>query len=204
MSSIVRCSAFRKKLRTRGTDGSAAIEFAFIAPVFFALMLGILQLGIMIFSQFTLQNAVINSARLIRTGQAQNITTANASSQPQCSGATTPAYGYATPAAWFQGQICCGVSAVMDCTRLSVTVAPSSSFGGSGFSGLTTPGYNPGAACDVVLAMVTYKFPIWVPGLSQLLKGGWTFEDTAGSGSHTIWGTAAFRNEPFDPTTNGC
>lgn len=204
MSSTTRFSVFRKALRARGTDGSAAIEFAFIAPVFFALMLGILQLGIMIFGQFTLQNAVTEAARLIRTGQAQNINAANAGTQPQCTGSTGAAYGYASPAAWFQGQICCGVSAILDCTKLSVMVAPSSSFSGSGFSGLTTPGYNPGAACDVVLAMATYKFPIWIPGLPQLLKGNWTFEDSAGSGSHTIWGTSAFRNEPFDPAVGGC
>jgi Flp pilus assembly protein TadG len=203
MSSTVRFSVFRRKLRTRGTDGSAAIEFAFVAPIFFALMLGILQLGIMIFSQFALQNAVIGAARLIRTGQAQNVTTANAGSQPQC-GSSGAAYGYATPAAWFTGQICCGVSALMDCTKLQVAVAPSASFSGSGFSGLTAPGYNPGSACDVVLARVTYKFPIWIPGLANLLGGGWTLEDTAGSGSHTIAGASAFRNEPFDPTKGGC
>ena len=39
------------------TRGSAAMEFAFVAPVFFALMLGIMEIGVMTFAQFALQNA---------------------------------------------------------------------------------------------------------------------------------------------------
>ena len=94
MRQTQRSCNFLQRLRTRGTDGSAAMEFAFVAPIFFTLMLGILQLGIMIFGQFALQNAVTQAARLIRTGQAQSINTAaqgaTSSSQSSSSTAMTP------------------------------------------------------------------------------------------------------------------
>ena len=39
------------------------MEFAFVAPVFFALMLGILEIGVMTFAQFALQNSVTDAGR---------------------------------------------------------------------------------------------------------------------------------------------
>ena len=169
-------------------------------------MLGILQLGIMIFGQFTLQNAVTEAARLIRTGQAQSINVATAA---QCMGGATPGnYGTAAdpPQAWFNGQVCCGVTPLMDCTQLQVTVtALASGFTNGGFGSLGTPGtYSPGNACDVVLVRATYPFPIWVPGLAGLLGGGWTLADSLGGNVHTLSGTSAFRNEPFNNGVAGC
>lgn len=204
MSPTVRFSAFREKFRRRGTDGSAAIEFAFVAPIFFALMLGILQLGIMIFAQFTLQNAVTDAARLIRTGQAYNIDPKTAAA---CMGGATPG-NYDSQQAWFNGQICCYVSDLLNCPSLMITVAKASSFGSGygAYSGIAdnAADYAPGGACDVVLVRASYPFPIWFPGLAQLLGGNWTFADVAGGSTHTISGTSAFRNEPFDSTKGGC
>jgi hypothetical protein len=104
----MRFSAFRREFWTGSNHGSAAIEFAFVAPIFFALMLGILEIGVMTFAQFALQNSVTDAGRLIRTGQAQS---ANTSSGPTCVGGSDT-HDYGTGAAgqqsWFQGQICCG------------------------------------------------------------------------------------------------
>jgi Flp pilus assembly protein TadG len=59
----------RKRMRADADKGSAAIEFAMVAPVFFVLLLGIFEAAIMFFSQAALQNAMTDMGRLIRTGQ---------------------------------------------------------------------------------------------------------------------------------------
>ncbi len=55
----------------RRQEGAAAVEFAFIAAPFLALMFAILETGLVFFAGQTLENAVSDSARLIMTGQAQ-------------------------------------------------------------------------------------------------------------------------------------
>jgi Flp pilus assembly protein TadG len=209
MSWKMRLSTLRHRLRKYSRSGSAALEFAFVAPVFFFLMVGILQLGIMTFGQFALQNAVTEASRLVRTGQAQSIDATQPT--PQCSGSTTQVT-YGTQQKWFNGQVCCGVTPLLDCTKLQVTVAPSTGFGGSYASYVDSgdpanpspANYNPGTACNVVLVRATYAFPIWFPGMASLLNGNWTFADVAGGTVHTIAGTSAFRNEPFTAAVNGC
>ncbi|RZA23118.1 MAG: pilus assembly protein, partial [Proteobacteria bacterium] len=66
-----RIGKFRRRLRA-DQKGSAAIEFALIAPVFFALLMGIIEGGLVYVSQATLQNGVSEMSRLVRTGQAQS------------------------------------------------------------------------------------------------------------------------------------
>jgi Flp pilus assembly protein TadG len=204
--------AFRREFWVKSDQGSAAIEFAFVAPIFFALMLGVIEIGVMTFAQFALQNAVTDAGRLIRTGQAQNTNTAAA---PKCVGGTDPGnYGSGATGQqnWFQGQICCGVSPLIPddlCTaNLVVTVASTSSgFSSSGFGGIGTPGtYSPGTACDVVLVRASYIWTIWFPGLKQLLAPASPADylvDSPNNG-HMLTGTAAFRNEPFNAGVAGC
>ena len=203
MSLMMCVSNFRRRMRFDSERGSAALEFAFVAPVFFFLLAGIMQLGVMTFGQFALQNSVTEAARQIRTGQAQSIDATQAT--PQCTGSST-LYTYGTQQNWFNGQVCCGVTPLLDCSKLQVTVAKSTGFTGSNFAAYTgtAADYNPGTACDVVLVRATYPFPIWFPGLSGLVNGNWTFADTAGGNIHTLSGTAAFRNEPFTSAVSGC
>lgn len=53
---------------------SVALEFAFIAPAFIALLFGALQVALIYLAQEGLETAVENSARLIMTGTAQTMT----------------------------------------------------------------------------------------------------------------------------------
>lgn len=188
-------------------QGSAAIEFAFVAPVFFALMLGILEIGTMTLAQFSLQNAVTDAGRLIRTGQAQSIDATKATTTcAKAGGSATTTYG--TQQKWFEGQVCCGVSALMTCSKLVVTVTSATSgFSSTGFNALGAAGtYSPGAACDVVLVRTNYTWPIWFPGLAQLLNSNNApnYLDNTGGNGHMLAGTAAFRNEPFTAGASGC
>jgi Flp pilus assembly protein TadG len=60
---------FRRFRRNR--QGSAAVEFAPVAPVFFALLFAIIETAIMFFADSVLETVTQNSARQILTGQAQ-------------------------------------------------------------------------------------------------------------------------------------
>src|SRR5215510_1509201 len=55
----------------RQQDGSAAVEFGFIALPFLGLTFAILETALVFFAGQTLETAVQDSARLIMTGQAQ-------------------------------------------------------------------------------------------------------------------------------------
>ncbi len=62
-----------KRMRANARAGSAALEFALVAPVFFLLMFAIIETSIIYFAQASLQYAVNDVARLVRTGQAQSM-----------------------------------------------------------------------------------------------------------------------------------
>ena len=227
MNLLTLFSIMRHRLKKDGTKGSAAIEFAFVAPVFFAMMLGILQLGTMIFGQFALQNAVTEAARQIRTGSAQTIGYASQAVCSGGSGGTGTNGAYASAQQWFQDQICCGVSPLMTCSNLFVNVSSSSSGfnsggftstqGGNGLYSNVTNSYSPGNSCDVVLVRATYAWPVWFPGIAQLLNlnVGSNISNsnnflvnmsgtTNGDPLHFLSGTSAFRNEPYSTGIGGC
>ena len=63
----------RKALRRfrRNRRGSAAVEFALVAPVFFALLFAIIETAIVFFAGQVLETVSQDCAALIMTGQAQ-------------------------------------------------------------------------------------------------------------------------------------
>ena len=182
-----RMRSFRRALRARSKSGSAAIEFAFVAPVFFMFLFGILEGGIMFFGRAALMNSVQDAARLIRTGQAQN----GSMSQSD-----------------FKTQVCNGISALLNCNNLTVDVQSYP----SGFSagGLDSPtdsngelkagqnNYNTGAPCDVVVVRAFYKYTIQTPVITSFLAG------KAGNNFNYLTAAAAFRNEPYTSAVSGC
>jgi len=62
---------WRALRRRRRRDGVAAIEFAFVAIPFLILLFAILEIGGLLVLDASLENAMIETNRLIRTGQAQ-------------------------------------------------------------------------------------------------------------------------------------
>jgi len=168
----------RKRLRA-DQKGSAAIEFALVAPVFFAILMGIVEGGLLYVSQATLQNAVGDMARLVRTGQAQS----GGMSQSQ-----------------FRTQLCTKISALLDCdTNLQINVQAYANYGAASFPAprdkdnklnANLNNYIIGNACDVVLVQAFYTRRIWTPGLS------WFLVNMADNKS-LLSAAAAFRNEPY-------
>src|SRR5215831_19659261 len=51
--------------------GSAAVQFAIVAPLFFGLLFAIIEVALMFFAGQVLETITQNSARMILTGQAQ-------------------------------------------------------------------------------------------------------------------------------------
>ncbi|MBV9549145.1 MAG: pilus assembly protein [Alphaproteobacteria bacterium] len=172
----------RAKWRHRGESGSAAIEFAFVAPVFFMFLFGIIEGGIMFFGQAALMNSVQDAARLIRTGQAQG----------------------SLDQTGFTQQICNGISGLLDCGNLQVDVQNyPTGFGTSQSSPTDSNGnllsgqnrYNTGGPCDVVIVRAFYKYNIITPVLTPFLASN------AGNNFNWLTASAAFRNEPYGTTT---
>src|ERR1700712_855708 len=91
-------AALRKALRRlrRNRRGSAPVEFALVAPVFFALLFAIIETAIIFFASQVLETVTQDSARMIMTGQAQSA---------------------AYTQAQFKSYICGRIVALFDCTN---------------------------------------------------------------------------------------
>ena len=174
------------RMRADGRKASAAVEFAMIAPVFFILLLGIVENGVIYFAGSTLQYATDNAARYVRTGQAQAASTTQAQ---------------------FRTRICNDIAPLLACNgNLQIDVEAYSGYSSANFvtatdvSGNlknTLNNYQPGTACNVVLVRSFYTWSIITPVLSQCLTNMTT-------GKRLISATAAFRNEPFTSGVSGC
>jgi Flp pilus assembly protein TadG len=202
-----RLAVIRRRMRANANRASAAIEFALIAPVFFVLLLGIMEVGVMFYAQNTLQLATQTAARLIRTGAAQGTDYTTAARCSGGAGGTGSGGAYNDAGQWFKDQICCGISAIMSCSRLQVDVESyANGFNNANFSNpLDANGniksgnsnYAPGNSCDVVLVRSFYTWPVITPVLSFFLV------DMANE-SHLMVATSAFRNEPYANVAGGC
>ena len=64
-------SRWRLKSLARDTRGATMIEFAILAPIFFAILAAILQTSVQYFAAQVLESGVYDASRTIRVGQAQ-------------------------------------------------------------------------------------------------------------------------------------
>lgn len=172
-------------LRAGSRSGSAIVEFAFIAPVFFLLLFAIMEIGIIFFAQSTLQHATNNLARMIRTGEIQTL----GLTQDQV-----------------RQQVCTDLAPLVPCDgSLYVDIESFSDFGTVDFSppidanGNMNPlnNFQTGTACSTVLVRVFYGWPVFTPVLTPFLS------NMSGS-QHLLYSAAAFRNEPYTTGLSGC
>jgi Flp pilus assembly protein TadG len=168
----------RRFRRSRG--GSAAVEFALVAPAFFALLFAIIETAIMFFAGQVLETITQTSARTILTGQTQT------------AGLTLTQY---------QNNVVCPLTPVIfDCHKIFIDVENyTSSFqnivinneidtNGNFTSGALQ--FSPGNPGDVVVVRLFYKWPLFVTGL------GYNVSNLTGN-QRLLVATAAFRNEPY-------
>ena len=169
-----------------------AVEFGFVAVPFLVLLMALLEIGLVFFGNITLEHAVAQASRLIRTGQAQD------------RGLTATS---------FKTEVCKHVSGLFDCEKgLKVDVQRFDSFT-SVPQNLSDPldgnkelrddfGYNPGAAGDIVVVRAFYEW-----GLTSVFSNFYVYAfgpdsysglSNMAGGNRLLVGTAAFRNEPFN------
>jgi Flp pilus assembly protein TadG len=173
-------SAVRKALRRfrRNRRGSAAVEFALVAPVFFALLFAIIETAIVFFAGQVLETVTQDSARMIMTGQAQT-------------------GGYTQ--GQFKDYVCGRINVLFDCVNgIYVDVQSYPAFtnvsitdpinGSNNF--IPTMQYSPGGPGDIVVVRLFYQWPLFVTGL------GYNIANLSGS-KRLLAATAAFRNEPY-------
>ena len=180
--------AFNRVKRYKSAkDGATAIEFALLAIPFFMLLFAILELAIIFFISSTLNHAVGESGRQIRTGNFQN-----------CGQAA------------FKASICDRMAGIGNCdAKLRVDVESDASFStitlvdppappvtppGAPAPSVTNGVYNPNAETNagapVVLRALYYHKLILPAQLTRL-------ENVPNSNTHVISATTAFQNEPF-------
>jgi Flp pilus assembly protein TadG len=170
-----------RRMRADSRKGSAAIEFAMVAPVLFVMLFGMIECGVIYFGTSALQNATDDAGRLVRTGQAVGWT-----------------------AAQFKAQICSEMSGLLSTTtctsNLQIDIRQYSSFSGASYPSITNANGSintsdlafPSAfsACQVVLVRAFYPWQVMTPLMQPLL------ENMPG-GEYLMTAATAFRSEPY-------
>jgi len=162
----------------RNGKGTAAVEFALVAPLFFALLFALLDTAFLLFSTQILETGVHNASRLIRTGQAQ---TANLNETD------------------FRNTICDEISGIFNCSEnLIVDVQVFEDFDDPDFGTPINgdgeleinPNYNPGGGGDIIVVRAFMEHPNFMPSFGQSSGG-------LANGNRLLASAVTFRNEPF-------
>jgi Flp pilus assembly protein TadG len=168
-------------LFVRRQNGAAAIEFALVAAPTIALVLAILQIGLVYFAQEALETTVEQTARLVLTGQA-------------------PSAGGAQSASQFAAQLCKNSPGLFNCSGFMINLQPATSFANANVAAPTLTydangnvtnvwQYNPGAPSNIMVMQVMYQWPVFLGPLGFSLSN-------LPNNSRLLMATAVFRNEP--------
>jgi len=162
----------------RNRRGSAAVEFALVAPIFFAVLFAIIELALVFFATQILETVTQDTARLIMTGQAQ---------------------GASFTQAQFKNAVCAKLAVMFDCVNgVSIDVKNYPTFSTVDVSDpidasknfVPPNNYLPGGPGDIVVVRLFYKWPVFVAGL------GFNLANLSGN-KRLLTATAAFQNEPY-------
>ena len=170
---------FKRWLKAIDASGGAAFEFAIVGSTFMLMLLASFEFGYMLFVQSVLDNAARDSARLVRTGQAQN------------SGSPTNS---------FQTLLCNEVGSLIGCANMvyqsqvfndwtsaqtAVNTPPTRDANGN----FVSNGFAPGTPGQIVVVTVTYNYPFFTPWIGGLVGNG--------TNSALLTSTVVFQNEPY-------
>jgi Flp pilus assembly protein TadG len=162
----------------RNRKGTAAVEFALVAPIFFGVLFAIIELALVFFASQILETVTQDTSRLIMTGQAQNA-----------------AYTQAT----YKNAVCAKLTVMFDCVNgISIDVQSYPTFASvniadpidAGKNFVPPNNYLPGGPGDIVVVRMFYKWPLFVTGLGFNVAN-------IGSNQRLLTATAAFQNEPY-------
>jgi len=154
------------------------VEFALVAPIFFALLFAIIEVAMVFYASQVLETVTQDTARQIFTGQAQ---------------------GANMTAAQFKSSLCGRVVALFDCVNgISIDVQSYSAFASINIADpidasknfVPPNNYLPGGPGDVVVVRLFYQWPVFVTGFGFNLAN-------VGTNRRLLTATAAFQNEPY-------
>jgi Flp pilus assembly protein TadG len=159
--------AFRRDER-----GATAIEFAFVVPVLILTLLSLIEVGMLGMMVTSVDAAVVDAARRIRTGRDDAATTAQA----------------------FEDQVCAKVGgSLSECReRMVISVKKFSRFSDATAVASAAPDgtFDKGGPGDIVVVKVNYRWPLLTPYPGQGV-------DRSGPTEVIIPARQAFKNEPF-------
>jgi Flp pilus assembly protein TadG len=172
-----------KKRFGAAEDGVAAVEFALVVMPFIMVLGVVLETGVMMFTEYTLQASVQQAARLMRTGQAQ------------ATGMTATA---------FKTEICKTASIVMNCSS-GVTVYADSAASFAALKAKLPASLNIGAQADGTPSAASYKCGAPLEAVGVVATYDWKFifpfmgfnANTADTSKKRLVGIAMFADEPF-------
>ena len=160
----------------RDEHGNAMLEFALVAPPFFLLLLGTLEVSIMFFAGAVLEGATKEVARQIRTGQIQ---------------------ASADPLVAFQQELCSSLVGIIDCGRVVFNVQTFSSFSAVSMpieldedGEIVNTAFAPGGSSAVTVVRSMYRWKFSTPLIEQVMPSG--------LGGHLLVSTVAFQTEPYN------
>jgi Flp pilus assembly protein TadG len=164
-----------------GRRGAAAVEFALVSIPFFALLFGIIEVGLIYFVSTTLEGATNEAAREIRTGQLQGqaIPVTKTSFTALICGQLTWLGSTCTNNLFVQVQT---FSSFQTITQPSPIV--------NGAIDRNTLVFSMGGPGDIVLVQSFYQWTVLAPQLDNIgtpLTGG----------KMLLTSTSVFRNEPY-------
>jgi Flp pilus assembly protein TadG len=159
---------------------SAGVEFSLIALPFFALVIAIIQIGVVFFAQQELESAVEKAARTLLTGQAQqsNVT------QSQ-----------------FASAVCAKLTVLFACPQVMIDLQTASSFASANTSTPTLTydasgnvtnswQFQTGGAGTIMVLRVMYQFPVTLGPMRFNLAN-------LSNGKRLLMATAVFQVEPY-------
>jgi Flp pilus assembly protein TadG len=177
----------------RSRRASAAVEFALVAPVFFALLFAIIETSIIFFADQVLETITQDSARLIETGQAQT-------GQVMINGVAACA---AAPCkqSEFANYVCSRVPALLftcgGVNGIFIDVQSYPAFTNININNQIAAGaflnnmqYSTGGPGDIVVVRLFYQWPQYVTGL------GYNITNLTGN-KRLLVATAVLKNEPY-------
>lgn len=160
------------------TDGSNAVEFAMVVPIFLAVVFSIFEVGYVFLTDLALESALNNAARLVRTGQVQGGMTAGQ----------------------FKTQVCNGTYSLVNCSNLNVDVNVFNSFDdGTNLPPLLDENgelvdnsvFNTGTRESIIVIRTTYVYDIINPMGEAIQLSNY------GDNQYLQVHIVAFKNEPF-------
>ena len=152
-----------------------------VAFPFFFMMFAIIELGMIFVTDSILENAMVETGRLVRTGRAATAKLTAEQFKTELCGRMSI----------FSGQ--CAARATLDVREIPQfrnQTPPDPMASGTSFdaSNLT---YQPGQPGSLMLVRVWYRQPLFTPFLSQALS-------KLGDGAAIMTATTTFRNEPYE------